>query len=164
MDEPEQPRKIWKFVKYGIVGFTGFVINSVFLELFSHAAFLGLFLGSLKNLGIVPFLLNQSAWAAGLATELAIISNFILNNAWTFNNQKAVRGVALFLKFLQFNAISCGAIVIQFVMVGLGTSFLGHSLLVRQASLATAIVFLVTPYNWLMYNKIVWKKQDEKTQ
>ena len=58
-------------------------------------------------------------------------------------------------KFLQFNFTSIGALLIQVTAGTLGVKIFGDQY--RQILLPIIIVFLVLPYNWLMYNKIIWK-------
>lgn len=126
-----------KFIKFGTVGFTGFLINALFLLLFSK------------------FLPNPFPWT--LAAEVSIISNFILNNTWTFKSQQISGSNKLIPKFLQFNLSSVGAIIIQSIFGTLAEHLFGpeHKVLY----LAVIIVFLVLPYNWTMYNLVIWKKK-----
>lgn len=125
-----------KFIKFGTVGFIGYLINASTLALF--------------------FQLWGIEWLSWLlSTELAIISNFTLNNLWTFKST-AISGIKLIGKFLQFNLTSAGALLIQTVVGSLGVAIIGTQY--RQLLLPFIILFLVLPYNWLMYNKFIWKK------
>ncbi len=126
------------FLKFAVVGFTGYLLNALGLEFF-------------YRLGLSP------NWAAAIGAELAIISNFIWNNLWTFSHKKISGLLSIVKKFLTFNLTSFGAVVIQFIVVGLGTNFTGDAW--RQIWLVVAIGFFVVPYNWLMYNKVIWKKK-----
>ena len=127
-----------KFLKFGTVGFIGYLVNASLLQL-------------VANLG-------QPEWVAwGVSTEAAIISNFTLNNLWTFKADK-IKGLSdLTKKFLQFNFTSAGALIIQTAAGTIGVNLLGVQY--RQLLLPFIILFLVLPYNWLMYNKIIWKKK-----
>jgi len=127
-----------QFIKFGIVGFIGFIVNALGLELFFR-------------LGLTPGL------AAAFGAEMAIISNFTFNNIWTFAERKIIKPLELGKKFAMFNATSAGAIVIQFIVVGLGTRFTSDAW--RQLWLVIAIVLFIIPYNWFMYNKLIWKKK-----
>ncbi|MBU1200785.1 glycosyltransferase [Patescibacteria group bacterium] len=127
-----------KFLKFGTVGFIGYLVNATLLQL-------------VANLG-------QPEWMAwGVSTEAAIISNFTLNNIWTFKSDKIKGLSALTKKFLQFNFTSAGALIIQTVVGTIGVSVFGAQY--RQLLLPFIILFLVLPYNWIMYNKIIWKKK-----
>ncbi|MCJ7827874.1 glycosyltransferase [Patescibacteria group bacterium] len=124
-----------RFIKFGMVGFLGYLVNAGGLELFG--------------------LLGCPEWAVwALATELAIISNFIWNNLWTFSDQKFTNLNQILAKFLQFNLTSAGALLIQTVAGTLGEVHLG---LHRQVLLPLIIVFMVLPYNYLMYTRVIWK-------
>jgi len=125
-----------RFIKFGTVGFIGYIINASFLYLFSKRGF--------------P---EWASWAG--STELAIISNFTLNNLWTFSSEK-ISGVGkLISKFLQFNLTSAGALAIQTGVGTVGVMILGSQY--RQILLPFIIVFLVLPYNYAMYNIVIWK-------
>lgn len=129
---------VQKFLKFGTVGFVGYLVNAVLLFLVS------------KQWGI-----EWLSWA--LSTEAAIISNFTLNNIWTFRSDK-ISGVGqVAVKFFQFNLSSFGALLIQTIFGTLGVSIFGSQS--RQILLPFIILFLVLPYNWLMYNKFIWKKK-----
>jgi dolichol-phosphate mannosyltransferase len=128
-----------KFIKFGTVGFTGFLVNAVFLNLFSR---------TLSN-----------PWPWTLSAELSIISNFILNNSWTFKSQKISGQTNVIKKFLQFNASSIGAIIIQSIFGTLAEFLFGPGN--KTLYLAVIIVFLVLPYNWFMYNKFIWKNKKK---
>ena len=152
-----------KFLKFATVGFIGFAINAVALEFFRGRAFIKNLAGDFSHLegtrGL-KLLANPNSWSGAFAAELSIISNFLLNNFWTFSSQKILHPFRLILKFLQFNLTSLGAVVIQFVVIGLATLLFGDTTLVRQASLVFSIGFLIIPYNWLMYNLVIWKKDE----
>lgn len=127
-----------KIVKFGIVGATGFVINLVFLRIFRH------------------FGLNEVlVWV--FATELAIVNNYFFNNIWTFKDSEIKGLKATVLKFLQFNLTSAGALIIQSIMGPIGTSIVGKQY--DFIVLAVVVAFLVLPYNYLMYTRVVWKKK-----
>lgn len=125
-----------RFIKFGIVGATGFVVNYVFLKVF-------------RSLG-----LNETlVWL--FATELAIISNFTFNNLWTFKEQKISGLKQLAAKFGQFNLTSVGALLIQTIFGPLFERIVGVKYDVFI--LAFVVLFMVLPYNYVSYNLIIWK-------
>jgi len=130
-----------QFLKFAVVGFIGYIVNAVGLEVFYRA-------------GLSP------GPATAVATELAIINNFILNNIWTFAEKKIVSWRRIPYKFLEFNFTSLGALIIQTVVVWVGTSFFGDQW--RQILLIFAIGFLVLPYNFFMYTTFIWKTRKSK--
>lgn len=127
-----------KFIKFGIVGGTGFVVNYIALRV-------------LRNYGLTETL----SWA--FSTELAIINNYIFNNIWTFKDQEIKGLKQTVLKFLQFNLTSVGAIIIQSIAGPIGVKLVGvqYDALV----LAFVVLFLVLPYNYTMYNLVIWRKK-----
>lgn len=125
-----------KFIKFGTVGFAGYLVNALGLYFFGK--------------------LGWPEWAIwAVATELAIINNFIFNNIWTFKSEKITGLGKLIYKFFQFNLTSTGALVIQTVVGTFGVSIFGEGS--RQILLPFIIVFLVLPYNYFMYNVVIWK-------
>jgi len=125
-----------RFIKFAFVGFAGFIVNFVFLRVF-------------RSLGFAEVL----AWA--FSTEFAITNNYALNNIWTFREAKIGGLKKTAVKFLQFNATSAGALVIQSVFGPLGVALFGtkYDFLV----LAFVVGFMVLPYNYFMYNAVIWK-------
>lgn len=147
-----------RFIKFGIVGFTGYLVNAIALELLADsqiAAFLAASFSFVKGT-FASFISEPSAWAGALATELAIISNFTFNNIWTFSEVKIKKPLQLISKFLQFNLSSLGAVVIQFTIIGIAVAFLGDTRVIRQVSLLVAMP-LVLSFNYVMYNLFIWK-------
>lgn len=128
-----------KFLKFGTVGFSGFLVNALFLNLFSRV------LGK--------------PWPWTLSAEISIITNFILNNIWTFKSQKISGQSNVIKKFFQFNASSVGAIVIQTIFGTLAEILFGPDH--KTLYLAVIIVFLVLPYNWFMYNTFIWRNKKK---
>lgn len=150
-----------RFIKFGIIGFLGFIINAVGLEVLSDAQIAHSFASYFSHLGnqqVWGVLAVPSAWAAAMATELAIIWNFAMNNLWTFSQERISNPIKLIYKFLQFNLTSLGAILIQFWVIGLSVKLFGDTTLVRQVTLIISVGCLVVPYNYTMYNVFIWKR------
>jgi putative flippase GtrA len=89
------------FLKFLVVGTIGFIINTVVLVF-----------GVKKGL--------KASISGPLGAELAILSNFILNNFWTFSDRKAIAVSDYPLKFIQFNILSFGSVIIQFLFLKTG--------------------------------------------
>jgi putative flippase GtrA len=88
-------------LRFASVGASGVIVNT-------------LVLAALVQLGHLPI------WLAGaLATEAAIISNFLLNDRWTFGGQQF--GAALG-RFARFNLVSLGGMGITVMVLTLLTS------------------------------------------
>lgn len=128
------------FMKYAITGFIGYVINAVSLEFFADIV------------RMHPF------FAALLAAELAIIWNFVVNNSWAFAKHKIDSSSRALFKFIQFNLVSLGSVLINSSIIFIGTHLFGNTPLVRQISLVIAVGFFVVPYSYTMYNIFIWKR------
>lgn len=147
-----------RFIKFGTVGFIGYLVNALTLEYFSNsllAASLATYFEFTKMTPVSIFS-EISAWAALLSTEMAIISNFTLNNLWTFSEVKITKPLQVVWKFLQFNLSSMGALIIQFVIIGGAVNIFGETRTVRQVGLIVALP-IVMVFNYVMYNLFIWK-------
>lgn len=127
-----------RFIKFGIVGFTGFLVNYLGLEL-------------LKRLGLSTY------FSTLLATEAAIISNFIFNNIWTFKDKTITKVGDIVPQFLKFNLSSLFAVIIQPLIVTGATEIFSDTSIVRLLALIFALVVVVIPYNYIVYNLFIWK-------
>jgi len=150
-----------RIFKFAVVGFLGFTINTIGLFVFSRLSGVNNAAIALQKLTGWTFI-NTSGLAAALGAECAIVSNFIWNNLWTFRDRKLQKPLELVLKFLQFNLSSFGAVLIQFVVVGAGTSLTGTTSLSRffWLIIATAIGMVV---NFIIYSKIIWKENKRES-
>jgi dolichol-phosphate mannosyltransferase len=86
-------RSLATFVKFGIVGLSGVAVN------------LGVF-SVLVWLGVTAFI------ASPIAIEASIVSNFLLNNFWTFRWRRT--SARLRVKGLKFNVVSLVALVVSY--------------------------------------------------
>jgi dolichol-phosphate mannosyltransferase len=147
-----------RFIKFGVVGFVGYLVNAISLEIFSGTAIVKTLANLFQTVkgSTIAFVAEPSAWAAALAAELAIINNFTFNNIWTFKEAKITKLLALIRKFLEFNLTSFGAIVIQFIIIGLMVTLRGDTRLIRQVGILVAMP-LVLAFNYTMYNLVIWK-------
>jgi dolichol-phosphate mannosyltransferase len=128
------------FVKFVIVGLIGFVVD------FSVSY---LFINNIKS----------AVWLATLiSTETAILCNFILNNFWSFSHKKIESGlIGYIFNFLKFNFVSAGSILIQTIGVTLAANFFGQSYWYLYKIII--IAFIIIPYSYVLYNKVVWKEK-----
>lgn len=138
------------FIKFVIVGFIGFAVDFSFAYLFINKF----------NIAKAP--------ANMLSAEVAIVSNFFLNNFWSFKDKKIAGGFFAYLvKFITFNFVSSGSIVIQGVGLSLSLKFFGDTTIhfFGVASVGSWIVYkiliialIIIPYSYILYNKFIWKK------
>ncbi len=147
-----------RVIKFGIVGFVGYLVNALALEIFAGMSFTAVLAQAAFGLkgSFLAFIAEPSAWAAALAAEVAILSNFTWNNIWTFKEVKISSPLRLVRKFLEFNLTSVGAIVIQFIVIGVMALGFGDTRLIRQLGILVAMP-LVLVFNYTMYNLFIWK-------
>ncbi|HVA96622.1 MAG TPA: glycosyltransferase [Candidatus Acidoferrales bacterium] len=135
-----------RFIKFMIVGGTGFILQFATV----YAVIL---------VGVEQFI------AAMIGGEVAILSNFFLNNLWTFGDTKSIKEQGSFFhRLVKFNIATLAAIAIQGIVVYFAVKFLGEKMIIFGYSLHTSIVILfptiillVIPLNYIIYNKVIWK-------
>ena len=129
-----------RFFKFAIVGTTGLAIQTVTYY----------FLAFMANL-VRPSL------ATIIGGQLAIVSNYILNNIWTFKEEKISRLGKLVFKFFQFWLTSNFAVLI----IQAGTVRLGEWLVTPESPLIHLFFFfglvLTIIWNYTIYNKYIWR-------
>lgn len=131
------------FIKYLIVGMIGasidFGISFILIEKFDFH--------------------KDHYWIATLiSAEAAIISNFLLNNFWSFSHKKIKFHLSSYIaQFLKFNLVSSGAIAIQAIGIQLLASHLDHTLWYLYKVFILA--FIIIPYSYILYNKVIWKEE-----
>jgi len=135
-------RKNERFFKVCIVGAIGALIQIVFASLL--VSLLGYRNAVLSNV---------------LATEVAILANFFINNAWTFSDRKVVNFAGLIRKLPVFNLLSLRSIIIQAVVMWAGTRILDVSSLPPYLFLVVLGILLGLIWNFTMYTKVVWKEK-----
>jgi putative flippase GtrA len=134
-----------KFLKFGVVGGFGFVVNVLGAKLFKSGLS-----NTILNISILNGVAN------GLAAELSI-SNFTWNNLWTFRKEKITKPSEIFTKFLTFNLSSVfSGILIPSTIISILTALFGDRLFLYQV---IAIFGITVPLNWMIYNLVIWKKK-----
>jgi len=146
-----------RIFKFGFVGGIGTLVQLISLTIIRTL------LPSFQFLVLTNFLV-----ATLLSIELAIASNFILNNLWTFSDRK-LKTSQIPAKFIQFNIASMGSILIQLVINSLGENLIGLKHLfilpIINFNIDTGVVFAITGigiglfWNFFAYNKFIWKKK-----
>jgi len=138
------------FIKFVITGLLGFCVDFGFAYLF------------INSFHIVKTTANI------FSAEIAIVANFFINNFWSFKHKKITGGVWTYIKnFLVFNGVSSGSIFIQWGGLNLLLHFFGDKALhLGGLSLQSwifykviIIAFVIIPYSYILYNKIIWKKK-----
>ncbi len=128
-----------RFVRFGLVGASGVVVDMGMLFLLSDPTMLAWGLTRSKL----------------IASELAIVNNFIWNDAWTFGDVSShQRGFRQRLRrFGKFQLICLAGVVLNAVLLNLQFNLLGMN---RYLANAIAIV-IVTGWNFWLNLKLSWR-------
>ena len=130
------------YIKVCLVGLVGLSIQLITFNILRH------------------FILPQYANAIG--TELAIISNFLLNNSYSFKQHKispsdhGYRGMVK--KAFHFNIVSLLSFFVQFFVVSIGVHLFGRGAVVENLLVFIGIG-LGSLLNYFTYSRFIWKKQ-----
>jgi len=133
-----------RFLRFGLVGLSGVVVDMVILYLL-HTTF--------------GFPLTRSKI---VAAEIAILNNFLWNDAWTFADVSLrQRGWSARLKrFLKFNLICLGGLILNVLVLNLVYNLIFGQ---RWAYLANLIAIgLVTIWNFWLNLKLSWRVTEVK--
>jgi dolichol-phosphate mannosyltransferase len=126
------------FVRFCIVGGTGFVINFILLVAFTK--FLGL----------------STAIAQLIGGEVALFSNFMLHHHWTYKHHAVKKSMMSLL--IQFHATSWPAILGSTLMVSAGVGILHLSKLV--ALIISSTKALLWNFGWSKF--VIWRGVTSK--
>jgi dolichol-phosphate mannosyltransferase len=127
-----------RFPKFAAVGLSGVFVDMGALYLLSDPHALGLGLTRSKV----------------MSAELAIVNNFLWNDAWTFGDvaKRQGGGAARLKRFFKFNAICAMGLVLSVLLLNLQVGVLGMN---RYLANAVAIG-LVTMWNFWMNKTFSW--------
>ena len=121
-----------KPIKFGLVGATGTIVNMGLLYLLT------------EEIGF--YYLVSSA----IAIETSIVSNFVLNELWTFVEKGKKGSKNLLKRFFKFNSISAVGLGINLGILAMLTEFAGFHYLVSNF-FAIMIVFI-----WNYLANVTW--------
>jgi dolichol-phosphate mannosyltransferase len=125
-----------RFTRFAAVGASGVLVNNGVLYL------------AVERVHLYPVA------AAVLATETAILSNFTLNDRWTFRDIKNSR--KWLGRLAHYNAVVLGGLVIAVLTLFALTSWLHvHYLIANLVGIAAG-----TAWNYCMNLTITWRQKD----
>lgn len=153
-----------------------FVVDNL-LFILTHSSFVKFFIvglsGAVIDFGVAALLIDKFSLykphANAISAEVAILSNFFLNNFWSFSYKKIEMTVgAIAQKLVEFNIVSSGSIIIQWGGMLAALNLLGDTnYRILSFSIPTwimykiaIITFIIIPYSYFMYNRFIWK--DDK--
>lgn len=126
-------RRLARPLRFGVVGLSGIVVNSAILWVLVRELHLAVTLGSV------------------LATEVAILSNFLLNDRWTF---RGARERSFMQRLVRFNGVALGGMAIT---VGILTTLASYTHLHLLFANLLA-VGAATGWNYLVNSRWTWRQ------
>lgn len=147
-------KELERVIKFLFVGGTGFLVQLIFQE------------------GTVRLLHVSHPFGVAVGAESAILSNFFLNNFWTFSDTKGIKQRGnFFVRLIKFNIASFGAIIVQYLADFIAELIVGPTLHIgswiiptRIVILFPTIIFIVIPMNYIIYNVFIWKTKYLKNE
>ena len=122
-------------LRFGVVGLSGIVVNSAILWVLVRELHLAVTLGSV------------------LATEVAILSNFLLNDRWTF---RGARERSFMQRLVRFNGVALGGMAITAsILTALASYTHLHLLIANLLAVGAA-----TGWNYLVNSRWTWRSQQ----
>lgn len=141
-------RKAKTFIKFGIVGFTGTIVDFMFYKLF------------INSFGLFP------ATAKGFSAEMGVINNFTWNNFWTFKYRKT--NTNMFQKFIIYNLVNVGGIAVGVLIVKLLFNMFGNGFIIvlgRPIALNNFYFFATIPpvmiWNFMINHLVTWRNKED---
>ena len=123
------------FIKYSIVGFSGVLVN------------LGLYAVLTRIFGFPEII------APLISIESSLLSNFFLNNFWTFKKREITS--SLYKRFLQFHIVSGGAACLNYFTFLFAFAVIGlHDIFANLIGISVAAIL-----NYLINSNWTWKKE-----
>ena len=138
--------------KFAVTGAIGTLVQLVSFAFLRHTFFISESLLQIANF---------------ISIELAIISNFIINGTWTFQDRR-LQSHQIIPKFFQFNLASVGAIIVQLLTMQLclwlwgdGFAFSFFSLFtVAKENIYQLLGIGISMFlNYFLYNQYIWREK-----
>lgn len=131
-----------RFIRFGVVGFSGVFVDMTFLYLLSDPSTLALPLTRSKI----------------IAAELAILNNFFWNDTWTFKDiaQKQPGKRQKLKRLIKFNIVCLGGLIINVLLLNFFFNVFGLN---RYIANFLAIAF-VTIWNFWLNLKLSWRSTE----
>ncbi len=125
------------FIKFDLVGLSGIVVNE----------------------GVLVLLVNGGMYllyASAIAIEVSIISNFVLNDFWTFRDR---RHGHIAVRMLKFNGLMLIGLVVNLGILFVGTAYLDLPYTIANL-VGIGAAFLLR--YWLSI-RLTWIKKEEES-
>ncbi|MDD1660696.1 MAG: GtrA family protein, partial [Methanomicrobiales archaeon] len=128
--------EILKILRFALVGISGIAVNTGILWALTERA--GLFY----------------LYSSAVAIETSIITNFLANDLWTFGGETDHRMGSRSHRFLSFQVVSIGGLVVNMAVLYLATAGLGIYYLVSNL-LGILVGFI---WNYLVNRNVTWRR------
>jgi dolichol-phosphate mannosyltransferase len=125
-------RRYGALLRFGLVGLSGVAVNSAILWALVAAGL------------AVPI-------ASMCATEVAVVSNFLLNDRWTFRDRPTP--LPLWQRFLRFNGVALGGMLLTVALLTALTTY-GHLPLLLANLLAVGATLA---WNYTINTRLTWR-------
>ncbi len=137
---------IKRFLRFGVVGFSGVFVDMIMLYLLSDPSTLAWGLTRSKI----------------LASEVAIVNNFLWNDAWTFadfsSQQKGWR--KRFKRFLKFNVVCFAGLILNVLLLNFFFNLIFKEVPYGRYISNFIAIALVTIWNFWFNLKLSWRVTD----
>jgi dolichol-phosphate mannosyltransferase len=139
---PSMSERFWAvyrhpFMKFAVVGLIGVGVNE------------GLLIVLDKSIGVALLA------AGAVAIEISILSNFVLNDLWTFRDRRTGRAA---VRLAKFNALMLAGLVVNLVVLDAGTTYFGIDAAISNlVGIAAAFLLryaLSVKYAWMRVEAI----------
>jgi len=133
---------IGRFLRFGLVGFSGVFVDLTVFYLLRTVIHLGLTRSTILSAGV------------------AIINNFLWNDLWTFSDisQRQRYPHQRFKRFLKFSAICLAGVILQALII----NFLYNVLGINQYLAKLIAIAVATIWNFWINLKLSWRVTDVK--
>ena len=137
---------IQRFLRFGIVGFSGVFVDMIMLYLLSDPSTLGWGLTRSKI----------------LASEVAIINNFLWNDAWTFADfSSQQKGWSKrFKRFLKFNVVCLAGLILNVLLLNFFFNLVFENVAYGRYIANFIAIAAVTFWNFWFNLKLSWRVTD----
>jgi len=122
------------FIKFGIVGAIGIVVNEGLLLLFLSMSV-------------------QLLYASTAAIEISILSNFFMNDLWTFRDRRSGR---FSVRLVKFNILMLAGLVVNAAVLDIGTDYFGIAAAISNLAGIGVAFFL----RYALSVKYAWMRTD----